>query len=470
MVSAMTQKFARDEFDVYVWEGTSDIAGRAERCLAGMDVTLVRADAGTAFPPPRDPTRPAVALVSVSVMGDNRFSGYDWLSAQAMPVIWVSAEARGRDSRYYPPEYSYTLPLSFTTADLRKLLYELLGTLDQFNRSAPKREQPLIAVSEPMRALLAEAEMFADCRSNALIHGETGVGKERIARLLHDRAAWSDGPFVAVNCGAIPEGLFEAHFFGHAKGAFTGAVGAHKGYFEQANGGTLFLDEIGDLPLYQQVKLLRVLEQSAVTRLGSTVEIPVDFRLVAATNKDLRVLVGQDEFRADLYYRLAVIELRIPNLEQRGGEEKIAIFRALLERLGGEGEPPDWLLERVARTQYAGNVRELSNVAERVAIMRRQFQGWDQARIERIFDQIAEPLRASGALGGTSAMCEPPVFTDAERAERARILAALDVNGWRRQDTANTLGISRKVLWEKMRKLHLGGGQGETAEGVVEAS
>ncbi|MNT16766.1 Nif-specific regulatory protein [compost metagenome] len=207
-----------------------------------------------------------------------------------------------------------------------------------------------------------------------------------------------------------------------------------------------------------------------MTRLGSTVEIPVDFRLVAATNKDLRVLVGQDEFRADLYYRLAVIELRIPNLEQRGGEEKIAIFRALLERLGGEGEPPDWLLERVARTQYAGNVRELSNVAERVAIMRRQFQSWDQARIERIFDQIAEPLRASGALGGASAMCEPPVFTDAERAERARILAALDVNGWRRQDTANTLGISRKVLWEKMRKLHLGGGQGETAEGVVEAS
>jgi DNA-binding NtrC family response regulator len=466
----MTQKFARDEFDVYVWEGTSDIASRAERCLAGMDVSLVRADAGTAFPPPRDPTRPAVALVSVSVMGDNRFSGYDWLAVQAMPVIWVAAEARGRDSRYYPPEYSYTLPLAFTTADLRKLLFELLGTLDQFRRSAPKREQPLIAVSEPMRALLAEAEMFADCRSNALIHGETGVGKERIARLLHDRAEWSDGPFVAVNCGAIPEGLFEAHFFGHAKGAFTGAVGAHKGYFEQANGGTLFLDEIGDLPLYQQVKLLRVLEQSAVTRLGSSVEIPVDFRLVAATNKDLRVLVGQDEFRADLYYRLAVIELRIPNLEQRGQEEKIAIFRALLERLGVEGDPPDWLLDRVARTRYAGNVRELSNVAERVAIMRRQFKSWDQARIERIFDQIGEPLRAAGSLGGASTLCEPPVFTDAERAERARILAALDVNGWRRQDTANTLGISRKVLWEKMRKLHLGGGQGETAEGTVEAS
>ncbi|ADP17761.1 sigma-54 interaction domain protein 2 [Achromobacter xylosoxidans A8] len=462
----MSQNFAREEFDVYVWEGTSDIASRAERCLAGMDVSLLRADAGTAFPPPRDLTRPAVALVSVSVMGDKRFSGYDWLAAQGLPVIWVAAEARGRDPRYYPPEYSYTLPLTFTTADLRKLLYELLGTLNQLTRSAPRREQPLIAVSASMQDLLAEAEMYADCRSNVLIHGETGVGKERIARLLHDHAAWFGGPFVAVNCGAIPEGLFEAHFFGHAKGAFTGAIGAHKGYFEQASGGTLFLDEIGDLPLYQQVKLLRVLEQSTVTRLGSTVEVPVDFRLVAATNKDLRVLVGQDEFRADLYYRLAVIELRIPNLEQRGPEEKAAIFRALLQGQGVDSEPPQWLLDRVSRTRYEGNVRELSNVAERVAIVRRQFQAWDPPRIERIFDQLAEPLRVAGAAAGARA--EPAVFTDAERAERERVLAALDANGWRRQDTAHTLGISRKVLWEKMRKLQLGAGQGEPADGVAE--
>ena len=239
--------------------------------------------------------------------------------------------------------------------------------------------------------------MYADCRSNVLVHGETGVGKERVARLLHDRAAWADGPFVAVNCGAIPEGLFEAHFFGHAK-AFTGAVGAHKGYFEQASGGTLFLDEIGDLPLYQQVKLLRVLEQSTVTRLGSANEVPVDFRLVAATNKDLRVLVAQDEFRADLYYRLAVIELRIPSLEQRGAAEKVALFRSLLERMGAGDEPPDWLLERVGATRYEGNVRELSNVAERVAIVRRQFQSWDRAHRAHLrpAGRAAAPARRDG--------------------------------------------------------------------------
>lgn len=466
MVQAMSENFAREAFDVYVWEGASDIASRAERCLAGMDVSLVRADAGTAFPPPRDVSRRAVALVSVSVMGDKRFSGYDWLAAQGMPVIWVAAEARGRDPRFYPPEYSHTLPLTFTSADLRKLLVELLGTLHQLDRAAPRREQPLVAESAAMQELLAEAQIYADCRSNVLVHGETGVGKERIARLLHDRAAWSDGPFVAVNCGAIPEGLFEAHFFGHAKGAFTGAIGAHKGYFEQAQGGTLFLDEIGDLPLYQQVKLLRVLEQNTVTRLGSTAQVPVEFRLVAATNKDLRVLVGQGEFRADLYYRLAVIELRIPNLEQRGPHDKAAIFRALLLSQGVQDEPPSWLLERAARTRYEGNVRELSNVAERVAIVRRQFQAWDAPRIERIFDQLSQPLRTTGA----DVRVEPAAFTDAERAERERVLAALDANGWRRQDTAHTLGISRKVLWEKMRKLQLGGSQGESAEGVAETT
>ena len=255
-----------------------------------------------------------------------------------------------------------------------------------------------------MRALLAEAEMYADCRSNVLVHGETGVGKERVARLLHDRAAWADGP-LSRSMRRHSRRTVRGAFLRPRQGAFTG-VGAHKGYFEQANGGTLFLDEIGDLPLYQQVKLLRVLEQSTVTRLGSATEVPVDFRLVAATNKDLRVLVAQDEFRADLYYRLAVIELRIPSLEQRGAAEKVALFRSLLERMGAGDEPPDWLLERAGATRYEGNVRELSNVAERVAIVRRQFQSWDRARIERIFDQLAEPLR------------RPPRWARAARASR----------------------------------------------------
>src|SRR5690606_23037099 len=225
------------------------------------------------FPPQRDVTRQAIALVSVTVMGDARFMGQDWLKSQAIPVIWVASEERGHDSRFYPPAYSFTLPLSFSAAALRAMILRVAGHTSGVQGKADARTtpQPMIAVSAIMRRVLVDAEMYADCDASVLIHGETGVGKERVAQLLHERSAYARGPFVAVNCGAVPEGLFEAHFFGHAKGAFTGAVGAHKGYFEQANGGTLFLDEIGDLPLYQQVKLLRVLEQHSITRLGTTV-------------------------------------------------------------------------------------------------------------------------------------------------------------------------------------------------------
>ncbi|KDD46957.1 sigma 54-interacting transcriptional regulator [Bordetella bronchiseptica] len=456
---------ACDAVDVYVWEGTSDIAFRAERALAGYEATVIHVDNSVALPPSRDAARPAVGLVSVSVMGDARFAGFDWLATQGIPVIWVAGEERNHDPRYYAPAYSYTLPLAFTGAELRRLLFRLAGVARAAAVDEPRPAPAMIAVSPAMRGLLAEAEMFADARANVLVHGETGVGKERIARLLHDQSSWAGGPFVAVNCGAIPEGLFEAHFFGHAKGAFTGAVGAHKGYFEQASGGTLFLDEIGDLPSYQQVKLLRVLEQSSVTRLGSTVAIPVEFRLVAATNKDLRALVAQGEFRADLYYRLAVIELHIPNLEARGAAEKTAIFAALLGQQGIEDEPPAWLLQRVAAARYPGNVRELSNLAERVAILRRQLRAWDQPRIEQVFERHAQATPLAPAAPGDA---DAPAFNAAERAERERVLAALEANGWRRQDTAHHLGISRKVLWEKMRKLRLGEAQAETADGVAD--
>ncbi len=460
----MSDSLAEENFELYVWEGTSDIAGRAERCLAGYDVTVVRADTGVAFPPPHDKLRTAVALVSVSVMGDARFTGYDWLAAEGVPVIWVAAEERDRDSRYFPPAYSHTLSPSFSSAELRKMVFKLAGIAQAVHAEPRRAPKPLVAVSPAMRELLGEVGMFADCRTSALIHGETGVGKERIARLLHDQASWSGGPFVAVNCGAVPEGLFEAHFFGHAKGAFTGAVGAHKGYFEQANGGTLFLDEIGDLPLYQQVKLLRVLEQNVITRLGSTAEVPVSFRLVAATNRDLRKRVASGDFRADLYYRLAVIELYVPSLQERGSDDKAAIFKALLERELPEpaADLPQWLIERVRMTEFPGNVRELSNVVERVAIVRRQFGDWDRTRIERVFDRLADCARVFGVAVSPAAVIAP--LGEAEQAERSRVLAALEANGWRRQDTASYLGISRKVLWEKMRKLQLGGAQSETAE------
>ncbi|MGQ3129204.1 sigma-54 factor interaction domain-containing protein, partial [Variovorax sp.] len=271
-----------DELDLFVWEGKADILDRIARCMASFDVEVIRADG---MPPPsQDRTaamRPSVAIISVTVIDGGGLPQATEL-LQGMPVIWVAAASRERDSRTYPPEYLHVLPYDFTCAELRTMVAKLVRQL-RARDVAPQPLDELVAHSEAMKSLLAEVNAFADCDHSVLVRGETGVGKERIAQQLHlGHQNYSKGAFVAVNCGAIPDGLFESLFFGHAKGSFTGAVHAHRGYFEQATGGTLFLDEIGDLPKYQQVKLLRVLEDGAVTRLGATSPIRVDFRLVAA--------------------------------------------------------------------------------------------------------------------------------------------------------------------------------------------
>lgn len=310
----------------------------------------------------------------------------------------------------------------------------------------------IVARSPVMIDLLRQITLYANCDANALVAGETGTGKESIARALHlGNAKRRSGPFVPVNCGAIPDGLFESEFFGHVKGAFTGAVNNHAGYLEQAHGGTLFLDELGELPPHQQVKLLRALEQRTVTRLGARTPIEVNFRLVAATNRDLRHMVDQGGFRADLYYRVAVLMFRLPSLDERGPADKRAIFewalRRLVERHGQRvGAVPGWVLDEVARRRYQGNVRELINLAERVAI------SW-QAAGEWVAVQLLPVLQARPAPS-VGMPFDGPVSA-AEGAERERVLSQLQAHGWRRQLTAASLGISRKVLWEKMRKYRL---------------
>ncbi|RDK07436.1 sigma 54-interacting transcriptional regulator [Cupriavidus lacunae] len=450
-----TDRWAYENLEVYVWEGKYEIADRVTRFLAPLGVDVIRAGALEALPAePR--VKPCIAVISVSVIGAARFS-LDWEAAHGMPVIWVAGPGRESDPGRFPPEYAHILADDFTGADLRsqigKLLPQLLAT------DAPgEREADLVAGSPAMRQLLQHVETFADFGSNVMLYGETGAGKERIARLFHERnSTYGKGPFVAVNCGAIPDGLFESQFFGHAKGAFTGASFAHRGYFEQANGGTLFLDEIGDLPLFQQVKLLRVLEENVITRLGSTLAVKLDFRLVAATNKDLRDAVRQGRFRADLFFRLAVIEMRIPSLEERGPADKVALLQSFLRHmLGASGfdalpPMPDWLKGAVGTAYFTGNVRELRNLAERVGITVQQTGHWDEERIRPLFRSLHP-----GAFDGGE---RNDLRADTE--ERRRILAALDANGWRRQDTAASLGISRKVLWEKMRKYQIADSEAE---------
>lgn len=448
-----------EDIDLYIWEGSSDIAARIERCLVGTDIAIVRTDSSMAFPPTSsDASRLTIAVISVTVIGDPQFMGQEWLRAQAIPVIWVAAEERGHDPRFYPPAYSHTLPLSFTCAELRALVLRVAGVNQSGDTPKSSRAaQPLVASCKVMQSLLDEVAMYADCDASVLIHGETGTGKERIAQRLHEQSGYADGAFVGVNCGAVPEGLFEAHFFGHAKGAFTGAVGTHKGYFEQAHNGTLFLDEIGDLPLHQQVKLLRVLEQNTVTRLGSTTEIPVRFRLVSASHRSLAHLVTQGQFRADLYYRLAVIELDVPNLEARGPLEKQLIFQAMIERvLPDAGQHmPEWLLADIATMQFPGNIRELANLAERIGIMARQTGSWERDTLKIILERFNPPQLTSAGRAERQESEAAPIFSQSEHLERQRIIELLNMNGWRRQNTAAEMGISRKALWEKMRKYQI---------------
>ncbi|MEM5430957.1 sigma-54 dependent transcriptional regulator [Cupriavidus oxalaticus] len=450
-----TDRWAYENLEVYVWEGKYEIADRVTRFLSPLGVDVIRAGALEALPAePR--TKPCIAVISVSVIGAARFT-LDWEAAHGMPVLWVAAPGRETDPGRFPPEYAHILTDGFTGADLRNQIGKLLPQLLAADAGGA-REAELVAGSTAMRQLLQHVETFAGFGSNVMLYGETGAGKERIARLFHERnRSYGKGPFVAVNCGAIPDGLFESQFFGHAKGAFTGAAFAHRGFFEQASGGTLFLDEIGDLPLFQQVKLLRVLEENAITRLGSTLSVKLDFRLVAATNKDLREAVRQGRFRADLYFRLAVIEMRIPSLEERGPADKIALLQSFLRHmLGPSGfddlpPMPDWLRGAVGTAYFAGNVRELRNLAERVGITVQQAGSWDEERMRPLFRALHPGAFDAGERNDLRADTE----------ERRRILAALDANGWRRQDTAASLGISRKVLWEKMRKFQIADSEAE---------
>jgi DNA-binding NtrC family response regulator len=454
-----------EELDLYVWEGKADIVERIARCMASLDVDVLRAD-DTAVSAQRIAARASIAVVSVSAIDTGALVLREWQATYGMPVIWVGAAPRDNDPAMYPAEYSYILPLDFTCAELRGLVAKLVLQMRAHSAQTAGADA-LVAESEPMRALMREIETFADCDTSVLVHGETGTGKERIAELLHRKhSRYGAGPFVAVNCGAIPDGLFESLFFGHAKGSFTGAALAHKGYFEQADGGTLFLDEIGDLPLYQQVKLLRVLEDGSVTRIGSATPMKVDFRLVAATNRQLPQQVKDGNFRADLYYRLAVIELIVPSLEERGAIDKIALFKAFVstvvgaDRLEALPELPYWLADSVAAMRFPGNVRELRNLAERIGVTVRQTGTWDATRLRRLL---------AGALGQQANSASETLAPVVDRskwdmAERSRLLAALDQNGWRRKDTAQFLGISRKVLWEKIRKYQIFDEEPETRE------
>ncbi|HTI18906.1 MAG TPA: sigma-54 dependent transcriptional regulator [Trinickia sp.] len=440
---------------VYVWEGEIQLVDRVVRSLTGSaDVKVVRTDDIAALPI-MNRLRTSLAVIDTSVFDGSMAALCECQRAAATPVIWVGTTPQADDGVEIDQGLN-VLPLDFSDSALRCMVERIASNLRAEDGETPA--DGLIAHADCMRTLLQEVDLFADCDMSVLICGETGVGKESIANLLHRKhRRYRRGAFVPVNCGAIPEGLFESLFFGHAKGAFTGALSAHKGYFEQADGGTLFLDEIGDLPLHQQVKLLRVLEDGTVTRIGSTTPNRVNFRLVTATNKYLPRLVKDGSFRVDLFYRLAVIELSVPSLEARGAIDKVAIFNSIFAGSVGKAlmptlpDMPRWLEAEIAKMRFPGNVRELRNLAERIAVTVRQSGRWDPDRLRALLAnaQKTQAAMAERSREGVSDRSSRDI------ADRNRVLEALTANGWKRQDTAQYLGISRKVLWEKMKKYQI---------------
>ncbi|HEY6078696.1 MAG TPA: sigma-54 dependent transcriptional regulator [Polyangiaceae bacterium] len=319
----------------------------------------------------------------------------------------------------------------------------------------------VLGKSPAMRKVLDLATRIAPAKTTVLLTGESGTGKERLARLIHDRSDRSAGPFLVVNCGALPEALMESELFGHEKGAFTGASTKHLGLFREASGGTVLLDEVGELPLSLQVKLLRVLQERSVRPVGATQEVPVDVRVLAATNRDVEADVAGGKFRQDLYYRLNVIRLTLPALRERK-EDVPLLAERFIQRFAAEmgkevvGFTPDGLRVLTAYA-FPGNVRELENVIERAVAL-------SGSRVIGLGD-LPESISGHASAPAPNLLSLPAAGLNLDdvlgEAERRLLLEALERSGGVRKRAAELLGITFRSLRYRLQKLGLGEGDGD---------
>jgi two-component system response regulator HydG len=293
--------------------------------------------------------------------------------------------------------------------------------------------------------VLRLAEQVAPTDSTVLVGGESGTGKELLARFLHDASLRADGPFMSINCGALPETLLESELFGHVKGSFTGAVRDKQGLFAAARGGTFFMDEVGEMPASLQVKLLRVLQQREVIPVGATEAIPVDVRIIAATNRDLEEEVRRGNFRSDLFYRLNVVAMDLPPLRDRR-DDLILLIDCFLQDLADEGEEPKALsveaMDAVMVYEWPGNVRELQNALEHATVFARGSLIEPQHLPDRITRQKKEPLVAERS--------QPNPTLDL--IERSYIMFVLQAEGGNKTRAAEVLGIDPSTLYRKLSR------------------
>ncbi|GAB3782037.1 sigma-54-dependent transcriptional regulator [Dyella agri] len=322
----------------------------------------------------------------------------------------------------------------------------------------------LIGDSSAMQMVRATIAKLARNQAPVYIAGESGVGKELVARLIHEQGPRATGPFVPVNCGAIPSELMESEFFGHKKGSFTGAHTDKEGLFQAAHGGTLFLDEVAELPLHMQVKLLRAIQEKAVRPIGAREEVPVDVRILSATHKNLAALVEQGQFRQDLFYRINVIELRVPPLRERRGDVPLLasfILQGLSRKDGGN---PRQLLAEARQAlegyDFPGNVRELENILERATAMcdGEHIDASDLMLPQRMPRAETAPAGAGQPAPAATAAAPAPAGDGGlddyiSNLERGAIVKALEESRYNKTAAAKKLGITFRALRYKLKKL-----------------
>ncbi|BCO08312.1 sigma-54-dependent Fis family transcriptional regulator [Desulfolithobacter dissulfuricans] len=327
---------------------------------------------------------------------------------------------------------------------IRRIEDEVLvaGDVEEVQEIIASEDLPvrLVGSSRPIQDLLSVIQRAAPTPWTVLVRGETGTGKELVARLVHLLSPRKNGPFIELNCAAVPENLFESELFGHEKGAFTGADRRRRGVFELADGGTLFLDETGELPQAMQAKLLRALQENTITRVGSEQPVPVDVRIVAATNRDLKEMVEKNMFREDLYYRLNVIEIEIPPLRQRK-EDIPELIEFFLRKYNSRSRFDNQALAQLTKYNFPGNVRELEHIIQRTITLAR-------SSVITVRDLPPEIRNFRGRSGGSSNLAER--LTEVER---EMILDSLEEHNWIQTRAAEALGISERVLRYRMDKL-----------------
>ncbi|MGA9978884.1 MAG: sigma-54 dependent transcriptional regulator [Candidatus Sulfotelmatobacter sp.] len=327
-----------------------------------------------------------------------------------------------------------------------------LQRLESENRQLKQRlgKHEIVWKGEAIRRVMAQLERVAASETRVCILGETGTGKELVARTIHEKSARAGGPFVTLNCAAVPAELIESELFGHEKGSFTGAAGRHIGKFEQADRGTIFLDEIGDMPLHMQAKLLRVLEEGEVERIGGDKPVAVDVRVLVATHRDLEARVREDKFRQDLFHRVYVFPLVLPPLRERRDD-----IPALVEHFAGQvsvqngWKPIPFVPEAMQALQaysWPGNVRELRNMVERLMLLS------TDGEVDLATVQLALPKTGGSALPGVMAS-SGPLAGRVQSFEREVILAELKRSQHNVSEAAKSLGLERSHLYKKAEQL-----------------